>query len=153
MYARNAVPEDASRKYFWRIYSRPDSDSQPPPPSSSSASSATSGSDDKVIPTDGTGSGEATPAPASAASFAAECEYHYIDGADPEQSNWMRYVNPAYSSGAQNLVACQVRQAIYFYTIRPIKPNQELLVWYCKEFAQRLNYPLSGEQMMLRIRK
>ncbi|OTF74632.1 Protein lysine methyltransferase-like protein [Euroglyphus maynei] len=78
-------------------------------------------------------------------------DYYYIDGADPDKSNWMRFVNPAYSSIAQNLVACQVEQAIYFYTIRPIPPDQELLVWYCREFAQRLNYPLTGEQMMLRI--
>lgn len=42
---------------------------------------------------------------------------------------------------------------IYFYTIKPILPNQELLVWYCKEFATRLNYPLTGEQMLLKIRK
>lgn len=42
---------------------------------------------------------------------------------------------------------------IYFYTIRDILPNQELLVWYCKEFAERLNYPLTGEQMLQRIRQ
>lgn len=42
---------------------------------------------------------------------------------------------------------------IYFYTIKPILPNQELLVWYCREFAERLNYPLTGEQMLQRIRQ
>jgi hypothetical protein len=42
---------------------------------------------------------------------------------------------------------------IYFYTIKPILPNQELLVWYCREFAERLNYPLTGELMLQRIRK
>jgi hypothetical protein len=42
---------------------------------------------------------------------------------------------------------------IYFYTTKPILPDQELLVWYCREFAERLNYPLSGEQMLQRIRK
>ncbi|MPC18880.1 PR domain zinc finger protein 1 [Portunus trituberculatus] len=45
------------------------------------------------------------------------------------------------------------RSNIYFYTIKPILPNQELLVWYCKEFATRLNYPLTGEQMLLKIRQ
>jgi hypothetical protein len=78
--------------------------------------------------------------------------YHYIDGFDASKSNWMRYVNPAYSNQSQNLVACQVKQKIYFYTIKPVLPNQELLVWYCKEFAERLNYPLTGEQMLIRIR-
>lgn len=42
---------------------------------------------------------------------------------------------------------------IYFYTIKPILPNQELLVWYCREFAERLNYPLTGELMLQRIRQ
>lgn len=50
----------------------------------------------------------------------------------------MRYVNPACSSPEQNLVACQNGRDIYFYTIRPVEPNQELLVWYSQEFAQRL---------------
>jgi len=65
----------------------------------------------------------------------------------------MRYVNPAYSSDSQNLIACQYKMSIYFYTIKPILPNQELLVWYCREFAERLNYPLTGELMLLRIRQ
>ena len=65
----------------------------------------------------------------------------------------MRFVNPAYSSELQNLVACQYKMNIYFYTIKPIQPNQELLIWYCREFAERLHYPLSGEQMYLKIRK
>ncbi|XP_023223820.1 PR domain zinc finger protein 1-like isoform X2 [Centruroides sculpturatus] len=80
-------------------------------------------------------------------------KYYYIDGFDVTKANWMRYVNPAYSSEKQNLVACQVDQQIYFYTVRPILPNQELLVWYCREFAERLNYPLTGELMLQRIRQ
>ncbi|CAG0923247.1 unnamed protein product [Notodromas monacha] len=79
--------------------------------------------------------------------------YFYVDGFDVTKANWMRYVNPAYSSEAQNLIACQYKMNIYFYTIKPIYPNQELLVWYCKEFAERLNYPLTGEQMLQRIRQ
>ncbi|CAL4096410.1 unnamed protein product, partial [Meganyctiphanes norvegica] len=78
--------------------------------------------------------------------------YYYIDGYDTTKANWMRYVNPAYSSDAQNLIACQYKTNIYFYTIKAIMPNQELLVWYCKEFATRLNYPLTGELMLQKIR-
>ncbi|XP_071546612.1 uncharacterized protein [Panulirus ornatus] len=78
--------------------------------------------------------------------------YYYIDGYDTSKANWMRYVNPAYSSEAQNLIACQYKSNIYFYTIKPILPNQELLVWYCREFATRLNYPLTGELMLQKIR-
>ena len=57
----------------------------------------------------------------------------------------MRHVNPASSSGDQNLVACQYKTDIYFYTVKPVQKGQELLVWYCKEFAQRLEQPVSGE--------
>ncbi|XP_021933981.1 PR domain zinc finger protein 1 isoform X2 [Zootermopsis nevadensis] len=79
--------------------------------------------------------------------------FYYMDGYDTSKSNWMRYVNPAYSSASQNLIACQYKMNIYFYTIKPILPNQELLVWYCREFAERLNYPLTGELMLQRIRQ
>lgn len=64
--------------------------------------------------------------------------YHFIDGYDIRSSNWMRYVNPARSLSEQNLVACQNGHDVYFYTIRPVEANQELLVWYSQEFAQRL---------------
>lgn len=57
----------------------------------------------------------------------------------------MRYVNPAHSIQEQNLAACQNGMNIYFYTIKAIPANQELLVWYCREFADRLHCPLSGE--------
>lgn len=63
---------------------------------------------------------------------------NFIDGYDVHRSNWMRYVNPAHSLAEQNLVACQNGRDIYFYTIRPVEPNQELLVWYSQEFSQRL---------------
>ncbi|CAG5890065.1 unnamed protein product [Menidia menidia] len=63
---------------------------------------------------------------------------HFIDGYDVQKSNWMRYVNPAGSPAQQNLVACQTGPDIYFYTLRPLEPRQELLVWYSQEFAQRL---------------
>ncbi|KAM7373438.1 hypothetical protein PAMP_008288 [Pampus punctatissimus] len=63
---------------------------------------------------------------------------NFIDGYDVHRSNWMRYVNPASSLAEQNLVACQNGRDIYFYTIRPVEPKQELLVWYSQEFAQRL---------------
>uniref|UniRef100_A0A8C1SNH5 PR domain zinc finger protein 1 n=1 Tax=Cyprinus carpio TaxID=7962 RepID=A0A8C1SNH5_CYPCA len=64
--------------------------------------------------------------------------HHFIDGYDVHRSNWMRYVNPARSLAEQNLVACQNGQEIFFYTIQPVEPKQELLVWYSPEFSQRL---------------
>uniref|UniRef100_A0A3P8TXT2 PR domain zinc finger protein 1 n=1 Tax=Amphiprion percula TaxID=161767 RepID=A0A3P8TXT2_AMPPE len=68
--------------------------------------------------------------------------HNFIDGYDVRRSNWMRYVNPGRSLAEQNLVACQNGRDIFFYTIRPVEPKQELLVWYSPEFAQRL----CGEQ-------
>ncbi|XP_074541527.1 PR domain zinc finger protein 1 [Halichoeres trimaculatus] len=71
--------------------------------------------------------------------------HHIVDGLNEERSNWMRYVNPACTVEEQNLVACQNGLDIYFYTIKPLQPGQELLVWYCPEFAQRCNYPPLGQ--------
>lgn len=71
--------------------------------------------------------------------------HHILDGLNEERSNWMRYVNPARGVEEQNLVACQSGLNIYFYTIKPLQPGQELLVWYCPEFAKRCNYPPQGQ--------
>ncbi|KAK1170381.1 PR domain zinc finger protein 1-like [Acipenser oxyrinchus oxyrinchus] len=79
--------------------------------------------------------------------------HHFIDGFNEEKSNWMRYVNPAHSQQEQNLAACQNGMNIYFYTVKPIPANQELLVWYCPEFAERLHYPPSGELMMMKLKQ
>lgn len=56
----------------------------------------------------------------------------------------MRYVNPACTVEKQNLVACQSGLEIYFYTIQPLRPGQELLVWYCSDLAKRCSYPPLG---------
>lgn len=60
----------------------------------------------------------------------------------------MHYVNFSYNSSHQNVIACQIDYNIYFYTIKPIPPNTELLVWYCREYAERLNVPKTGEEML-----
>ncbi|XP_025418893.1 PR domain zinc finger protein 1 isoform X2 [Sipha flava] len=77
--------------------------------------------------------------------------FYYINTYDETKSNWMRYVSAPYSPQSQNLIACQCGTDIFFYTIRPVYPNEELLVWYCREFAERLNYPSSVEQMIQRM--
>nr|KAF6462836.1 PR/SET domain 1 [Molossus molossus] len=76
---------------------------------------------------------------------------HFIDGFNEEKSNWMRYVNPAHYAREQNLAACQNGMNIYFYTIKPIPANQELLVWYCRDFSERLHYPYPGELTMMNL--
>ncbi|XP_061611001.1 PR domain zinc finger protein 1 isoform X1 [Phyllopteryx taeniolatus] len=74
--------------------------------------------------------------------------HHILDGLNEEKSNWMRYVNPVCGIDEQNLIACQSGLDIYFYTIKPLLPGQELLVWYCSELAQRCNYPPLGQLAM-----
>ncbi|XP_031442540.1 PR domain zinc finger protein 1 [Clupea harengus] len=75
---------------------------------------------------------------------------HFIDGHDVRHSNWMRFVNPARSLAEQNLVACQNGQDIYFYTMKPVQPQQELLVWYSQEFSQRLRCQTEDEKQHLK---
>uniref|UniRef100_UPI00398E9BAC PR domain zinc finger protein 1-like n=1 Tax=Pristiophorus japonicus TaxID=55135 RepID=UPI00398E9BAC len=79
--------------------------------------------------------------------------HHFLDGYNLCKSNWMRYVNPAHSAEEQNLVACQNGTDIYFYTVKPIPPSNELLVWYSREFAERLNYPPTGDLVMLKLKQ
>ena len=42
--------------------------------------------------------------------------YFYIDGYDVTKANWMRFVNPAYSEQAQNLIAAQHEVSNFFDT-------------------------------------
>jgi hypothetical protein len=44
----------------------------------------------------------------------------------------------------QNLVAYQDGEEIFFLTISPVQKDEELTVWYCREFASRLGYPATG---------
>lgn len=110
-----------------------------------------------------------------------DSDYYYLDGSDTSVANWMRYVASAYSLSVMNLVACQQQEHIYFYTIRyqsklhitfstyffciktlyklntfifrDIMPNEELMVWYCKDFATRLGYDIDPERATYSICK
>jgi hypothetical protein len=44
--------------------------------------------------------------------------FYYMDGYDTSKSNWMRYVNPAYSSASQNLIACQYKVHAMILSVR-----------------------------------
>jgi SET domain len=60
---------------------------------------------------------------------------HFIDGKDPLNSNWMRYVNCAVSKNSCNLVAFQADENIFYRTVVTIGPNTELFVWYGDDYA------------------
>lgn len=59
----------------------------------------------------------------------------------------------AYNLRVMNLVACQHLDNIYFYTTRDIMPNEELMVWYCRDFAERLGYDVDPERATYSICK
>ncbi|XP_027016717.2 histone-lysine N-methyltransferase PRDM9-like isoform X2 [Tachysurus fulvidraco] len=64
-----------------------------------------------------------------------ECE-KYIDATSEVHSNWMRYVNCARNDEEQNLVVFQYQRGIMYRCRRPIKPGQELSLWYDEEYVK-----------------
>ena len=66
----------------------------------------------------------------------------------------MRYVNCARFEEEQNLCAFQYKEEIYYRTLRIIKPNEELLVWYGDSYAALLGINSTADRgMRLRSRK
>ncbi|MCJ8749386.1 hypothetical protein PDJAM_G00175700 [Pangasius djambal] len=63
----------------------------------------------------------------------------YIDAKRVTHANWMRYVNCAHNNEETNLVAFQYQGEIFYRCCRPIKPRQELLVWYEEKYAKNLD--------------
>ncbi|KAH3809961.1 hypothetical protein DPMN_138343 [Dreissena polymorpha] len=63
---------------------------------------------------------------------------HFIDAHNKATSNWMRYVNCALTTADQNLEALQYKGGIYYCTLKPVSPDEELLVQYGDEFAREL---------------
>ena len=64
--------------------------------------------------------------------------HHYVDAADKNESNWMRYVNCACREEDQNLLAFQFHGDIFYRTIENVSAHTELLVWYGDEYGQEL---------------
>lgn len=71
---------------------------------------------------------------------------HYIDGINPAQSNWMRFVNCARCEKEQNMIAYQYHGEIYYRVYKEIEADDELLVWYGDEYAEQLGIPLFDEE-------
>ncbi|XP_014244658.1 PR domain zinc finger protein 10-like isoform X1 [Cimex lectularius] len=64
-----------------------------------------------------------------------------LDVSNEKLSNWMRYVRPATCLEDQNLVVYQHGRNLYFSTLKPIKVNEELRVWYEPDYANLRNLP------------
>ena len=54
--------------------------------------------------------------------------WYYVNGADVQESNWMRYVNCSRVEEEQNLVAYQYRGEIFYRAYKDIQPGSELLL-------------------------
>ncbi|XP_013093512.2 uncharacterized protein LOC106077229 isoform X2 [Biomphalaria glabrata] len=72
---------------------------------------------------------------------------YMIQITDPDRSSWQLFMNLAPSDREQNVVACQHGAHIYFYTVKPIEANTELLFWFSQEYSERVKCPSSvGEK-------
>ena len=74
---------------------------------------------------------------------------HFIDGEDELDRNWMCYIQCARSDQEQNLEVVQhPDSSIFYYALKDVPPNQELLVWYSSAVECFLGIPQSGPIMM-----
>lgn len=70
-----------------------------------------------------------------------------LSQSDENNSNWTRFVRPATNVMEQNLELIQREYAhineikFFYYTTRDIMPNEELKVWYSKEYRQKFKIP------------
>ena len=64
--------------------------------------------------------------------------YYCLDNDDIKKSNWMRHVTKSTNHEPANLVACQIKYDIYFYTTTCITPQSELIVDYSTEYQKRV---------------
>ncbi|KAI5139266.1 Pr Domain Zinc Finger Protein 2 [Manis pentadactyla] len=76
-----------------------------------------------------------------------------IDATDPEKGNWLRYVNWACSGEEQNLFPLEINRAIYYKTLKPIAPGEELLVWYNGEDNPEIAAAIEEERACARSKR
>ncbi|XP_059769681.1 PR domain zinc finger protein 2 isoform X2 [Balaenoptera ricei] len=76
-----------------------------------------------------------------------------VDATDPEKGNWLRYVNWACSGEEQNLFPLEINRAIYYKTLKPIAPGEELLVWYNGEDNPEIAAAIEEERASARSKR
>ncbi|XP_069096887.1 PR domain zinc finger protein 2 isoform X2 [Pleurodeles waltl] len=76
-----------------------------------------------------------------------------IDATDPKKGSWLRYVNWARSAKEQNLCPLEIKRAIYYKTLKPIEPGEELLVWYNGEDNPEIAAAIEEERAKHRIKR
>ncbi|CAF1057184.1 unnamed protein product [Adineta steineri] len=65
---------------------------------------------------------------------------YIIDGNDPDNSNWMRYINCPNAIEQQNIQPVQYDRNMFYKTMRRIYPGEELFVYYGDDYARFLDY-------------
>ncbi|XP_032631262.1 PR domain zinc finger protein 2 isoform X2 [Chelonoidis abingdonii] len=76
-----------------------------------------------------------------------------VDATDPRKGNWLRYVNWALSGKEQNLFPLEINRTIYYKTLKPIEPGEELLVWYNGEDNPEIAAAIEEERAAHRSKK
>ncbi|KAM3623752.1 uncharacterized protein V6R79_015174 [Siganus canaliculatus] len=67
-----------------------------------------------------------------------DAAFVYIDAADENKSNWMRYASYTSSEEEHNLVVFQFYRRIYYKVSQPITEGTELKVWIGRDYATLL---------------
>ena len=67
---------------------------------------------------------------------------YYVNGADVQESNWMRYVNCSRTEEEQNLVAYQYRGEIFYRAYKDIQAGELFLQNYMGLFIDVCTAPL-----------
>ncbi|XP_061184821.1 uncharacterized protein LOC133192830 [Saccostrea echinata] len=55
---------------------------------------------------------------------------HFVDGASPAKSNWLRYVNCPRNYKEENVHSVICDDLVFYMTSQVVMPDTELLVWY-----------------------
>nr|XP_034337227.1 PR domain zinc finger protein 12 [Crassostrea gigas] len=63
----------------------------------------------------------------------------FIDGKNENISNWLRYVNCARNAFEENTDTFNCGSKKFYYTIKDVHPNNELLVWYGTSYGKWLD--------------
>ncbi|XP_041641124.1 uncharacterized protein LOC121508383 isoform X2 [Cheilinus undulatus] len=75
-----------------------------------------------------------------------DAAFVYVDAADENKSNWMRFVTYTSSEEEHNLVIFQFYRHIYYKVSQPIAEGAELKVWIGKDYATLLGLGMGDNE-------
>ena len=74
---------------------------------------------------------------------------HFIDGGDPDTSNWLRFINCPNHISEENVMMHTCFGRVYYQTTVDLSPGSELLVYYGDDYAED-NLGINVEEYKLR---